>query len=234
MCAHASGAPLRGAGIGRRVPAPPLFPPPGPGVHGGRLVALHLLERLAGRVVALVTGEVLQADHALQLPIVVADHDARGLVLAHRPLGVADVVAEAAAHHLVGHDRVDRLVARAAVGQHAHRQVPVRDGADRLAVPVADRDEPDVLLLHQPGGLAHAGALLAAPRLAHDLFHAHGILLSPRVGTGGLACTAPGMRGRGPARRRSGRGAALPPGACPVWFPCQRSPGRYESTSYPR
>src|SRR6266702_2952043 len=160
-----------------------------------RLIALHLGEGLAGRRVTLGVRDVRQADHAAQLAFAVAHHDAGLAVLAHETLRLGHVAAQPTADEVAGRKTIDGIVCGAALRQHADGQIAVGDGADGRSLVIADRHEPDVLLLHQTGALLHGRTLPAALRLAHQLVHLHMLLLVETdpphtLGSAGARCNA--------------------------------------------
>src|SRR5438128_6876633 len=125
---------------------------------GERRAFLHFLDGAAHLALLVLLGQVAQADHPEWLRVLVADEDARDLPLLHQLGDLLHVFVGPDADHVLGHDLLDLGAFQiAGLGDEAHDDVAVGDGADRLARRVDHGQEADVLLGHLAGDLLYAG-----------------------------------------------------------------------------
>src|SRR6267378_5922412 len=162
-----------GTGMGAILPRSPQLRSVG---EGGAF--LDFLDRAAHFAFLVPLGQVAQADHSERFPVLVADEDAGDLALLHQLGRLLDVLVGADADHVLGHHLLDLGVLHlAALGDEAHDDVPVGDGADRLPRRIDDGQEADVLLGHLAGDLLDAGVRPDGDHVPFDRFlQAHGCL----------------------------------------------------------
>src|SRR5947207_4458900 len=104
----------------------------------------HLLHRLAHLPLILRLGQVLEADHADRLLLVVADQEPLDLVLLHQLAGARDVVVGPHEDHFVAAEVAQfRGLRVESFRDDANRDVPVGHRPDRATLAVHDRNEAD-------------------------------------------------------------------------------------------
>src|SRR5438067_5671182 len=125
---------------------------------GERGAFLHFLDRATHLALLVPLGQVAQADHPEGLAVLVAGEDAGDLALLHQLGRLLDLLVRPDADDVPGHRLLDLGVLHvAALGDEAHHDVAVGDGADRLARRVDHGQEADVLLGYLAGDLLDAG-----------------------------------------------------------------------------